>query len=254
MDLIAALPLLLQKRGIVEFGLPDAWEAIGAFGPLLAAWIVIRRTRAAAGLANFWRGLVRWRVGGVGLSLALLSPVGFLLVAAALLTVATGEVPALTSGRLNNLQWMVELVLFNSVLQALGEEPGWRGYLLPALRERQRPLLATLLLFPLWWLWHLPFFLARPEFGWPQFLGFGLGILSASVWLTYLQERTGSTLMAVLWHAMLNFTRGIALAFSTSLFLTYGAVVTIGALAIVVWWLTHDQQFSRRRGSGRDRL
>ncbi len=69
--------------------------------------------------------------------------------------------------------------------RAINFREGWRGYLLPKLLGRLRTLPATLLLFPMWWLWHLPFFLGRPEFGLPQFLGFGLGILSASIWLTF---------------------------------------------------------------------
>ena len=41
----------------------------------------------------------------------------------------------------------------------------------------------------------------------------------------------------MLWHTVLNITRGIALGFSTAMFLAYGAVVAVGALGIVAWWL-----------------
>jgi membrane protease YdiL (CAAX protease family) len=171
--------------------------------------------------------------------------VAFLVLAGVLTTVQSGQPPSLADlagGRLGTLHAVVDLVLVGAILQSLGEEPGWRGYLLPKMRERFRRLPATLLLFPVWWLWHLPFFLGRPEFGLPQFLGFGLGILSASVWLTFLWERTQSALAAVVWHAVLNVTRGVALGFSTPMFLAYGMVVTVGAVGIVAWWLV------RRRG------
>jgi membrane protease YdiL (CAAX protease family) len=242
---VTVLPLLLQKRGLVELGLPDAWEAVGAFGPFVAAYLVIWRTEGAPGLAVFWRSLTNWRVGGGALALTLLSPVAFLVLAAVLVTVQTGSPPslqALATGRLGTLHAVVDLLVVSALLQGLGEEPGWRGYLLPKMLGRFQSLPATLLLFPVWWLWHLPFFLCRPEFGLPQFFGFGLGILSASIWLTFLWERTRSILAAVLWHAVLNVTRGIALGFSTGMFLAYGMVVTVGALGIVVWWLV------RRRG------
>lgn len=237
---VTTLPLLLQKRGLVDLGLPDAWEAVGAFGPFVAAWLVIRRTEGQAGLADFWRSLTDWRRGQGSWALTLLSPVLFLGLAAVLVTVQTGSPPslrALATGPLGSLHAVVDLVLVAAVLQGLGEEPGWRGYLLPKLLQRFRSLPATLLLFPVWFLWHLPFFLGRPEFGLPQFFGFGLGILAASVWLTFLWQRTGSVLVAVVWHALLNITRGIALGFSTGMFLAYGMVVTVGALGIVIWWL-----------------
>jgi len=237
---VTMLPLVLQKRGLADLGLPDAWEAVGAFGPFIAAWVVIRRTEGAVGLAAFWQNLTHWRVGRGALALTLLSPVAFLLLAAVLVTVQTGSPPsldALATGPLGTLHAVLDLVLVAALLQGLGEEPGWRGYLLPKMLERFRTLPATLLLFPVWWLWHLPFFLGRPEFGLPQFFGFGLGILAASVWLTFLWERTRSIFVAVLWHAVLNITRGIALGFSTGMFLAYGMVVTLGALGIIVWWL-----------------
>ncbi|TFG86863.1 MAG: CPBP family intramembrane metalloprotease [Chromatiales bacterium] len=237
---VTILPLLLQKRGILALGLPDAWESVGAFGPFVAAYLVIRRTEGSAGLVRFFRGLTHWRVGGGALSLTLLSPVAFLVLAGGLVTVQTGSPPslaALASGRLGSVHAVVDLVLVGAVLQSLGEEPGWRGYLLPKMLGRFRSLPSTLLLFPVWWLWHLPFFLGRPEFGWAQFLGFGLGIASATIWLTFLWERSRSILLAVLWHTVLNITRGIALGFSTAMFLAYGMVVAIGALCIVAWWL-----------------
>ena len=237
---VTILPLLLQKRGVVELGLPDAWEVVGAFGPFLAACFVIWRTEGTGGLAAFWRGFSNWRRGGLVWALALLSPVAFLALAAVVVTLQTGSSPSLqelAAGRLGGAGAVVDLVLVAAILQGLGEEPGWRGYLLPKLLGRLRTLPATLLLFPVWWLWHLPFFLGRPEFGLPQFLGFGLGILSASIWLTFLWERTRSILVAVAWHAVLNITRGVALGVSTGMFLAYGMVVTVGALGIVVWWL-----------------
>ncbi len=243
---VTVLPLLLQKRGLVALGLPDTWEAVGAFGPFVAAYLMIRRTGGTPGLAAFWRGLTNWRVGRSVLALTLFSPVAFLALAAVLVTVQTGSPPslqALATGRLGSVGAVVDMVLVAGILQGLGEEPGWRGYLLPKLLDRFQSLPATLLLFPVWWLWHLPFFLCRPEFGLPQFFGFGLGILAASIWLTFLWERSRSILVTVVWHAVLNVTRGIALGFSTGMFLAYGMVVTAGALGIVIWWVV------RRRGT-----
>lgn len=234
---VTVLPLLLQKRGVIDWGIPDAAEAIGAFGPFVAAWFVARRTGRGEA---FRRGLLRFRAGPACWGLALLTPVAFLALAALVVTLQSGAAPslaALGSGRLGSPAAVLDLLIVGAFLQALGEEPGWRGFLLPGLLERFGRLRATLLLFPAWWLWHLPFFLGRPEFGLPQFLGFGLGILSASVWLTFLWERTRSVPAAVAWHTVLNVTRGVALGFSTAMFLAYGLVVTVGAVGIVALWV-----------------
>ena len=242
---VTVLPLLLQKRGVVDLGLPDAYEAVGAFGPFIAAWLVTRRT---GGSAAFRAGLTRFALPPAGWGLALLTPVAFLLLAMLVVALQTGSPPtlaALRDGRLGSPGAIIDLIIVGSLLQAVGEEPGWRGCLLPGLLARFGRLRATLILFPAWWLWHLPFFLGRPEFGLPQFLGFGLGILSASVWLTSLWERTRSVPVAIAWHTVLNITRGIALGFSTAMFLAYGLVVTVGAVGIVALWRYGDAK--RRR-------
>ncbi len=106
---VTALPLLLQRRGLVDLGLPDGWEeageVVGAFGPLVAAVFVIRRTEGPAALQLFWRALGHWRVGAGGVALALLTPVGFLLLAGVLVSLQSGALPSLADlagGRLGS--------------------------------------------------------------------------------------------------------------------------------------------------------
>lgn len=230
---LTILPLLLQRRGWTDTALPNAWEAVGAFGPFLGAVAVLW---GAGGLRPFLRSLGRWRIGTGWWLFALLGPFGFLGVA----LLVTGSAVAPIAGLAGH--WsaagLVDLVLVGALLQSVGEEPGWRGYLLPALRERKGPALATLMLVPVWIFWHLPFFLSRPEFGVAQFAGFSLGILSAAVWLTLLWEGTRSLLIAIVWHTLLNITRGIALAISTRTFLAYGLTVLAGAVVIGLWYVT----------------
>jgi membrane protease YdiL (CAAX protease family) len=236
---VTALPLIASNRGWIGSAIPPAFEAVGAFGPFVAAWLVLRATAGTAGTAELRAGLLRWQVGAGWLTFTVLSPVAFLLLAALSMTFVQGTAPDLSAigrGELGTLHGVLDLVIVAALLQGLGEEPGWRGFFLPQLRERFGPLAATLVLFPVWLFWHLPFFLARPEFGLAQFGGFALGIVSAAIWLTLLWDATGSSLVAVAWHALLNITRGIALAISTPLFLAYGAVVMLGALVIVGYW------------------
>jgi membrane protease YdiL (CAAX protease family) len=132
---------------------------------------------------------------------------------------------------------LFDLIFIGGVLQGLGEEPGWRGFALPRLRQRFGPLAASVVLFPVWLCWHLPVFLSRPDFGLVQWLGFSLGIFSASIWLTLIYDATRSVLMAVIWHVLVNIARGIALAISVPVFLAMGNAVLIGALVIAVYWL-----------------
>jgi membrane protease YdiL (CAAX protease family) len=234
---VMMLPVLLANRGLIPRPVPHEWEALAAFGPFVAALLVLRGAGREE-RAEFQASLCRFDVHRGWLAFALLSPFAFLLGAVAIVTV-TGGVPDfgnITAGRLSTWRGVLDLFFVSSVLQGLGEEPGWRGYLLPRLRKVFGPLAASLVIFPVWLLWHLPFFLSRPEFGIAQFAGFSLGILSASLWMTLLWDATRSSGLAVVWHTLLNITRGIAGALSTPAFLAYGVVVMAGAVLIGLYW------------------
>jgi len=81
------------------------------------------------------------------------------------------------------------------------EEPGWRGFALPALLERFHPLLATLVLGVIHSAWHLP--MMNPygvTFGWYLFNVIPLTVVCN--WL-YLKSR-GSVIPVMLLHAGVN--------------------------------------------------
>lgn len=234
-----AMPQLLARRGLIDA--PDLhWlEPLAAFGPFVAGMLVARALDGREGPRRILRSLVHWRVGWGPALLAILSPVVLLLLAIG--GVAAGPGIDVDAGRpqlqaLSTGAGLLQLFVVGALIQAWGEEPGWRGFMLPRLREARGPLAASLILFPVWLLWHLPFFLSRPEFGLPQWLGFSAGILSAAIWLTLVWDATGSVLMALLWHAIVNICRGIALALSPTLFLAISNSVLIGALLIVAYW------------------
>ena len=90
---------------------------------------------------------------------------------------------------------------------SLGEEFGWRGYLLPKLQEKYSALVASLILGLVWGLWHLPASLIGT--GVPQnmpFLVFMVWVLMATMVMTWVYNNTGSVLLAILMHSMANAT------------------------------------------------
>jgi len=97
----------------------------------------------------------------------------------------------------------------------LGEEFGWRGFALPRLLERQRPLLAAVTLGVIWWAWHLPTFfipaLSQSRLSVPVFL---VNSLALSVIMTWLYRRTGGDLLLmILVHAAANYCGAIGIPF-----------------------------------------
>ncbi len=233
------LPLLVSRRGWMPLEVSEHWEVLAAFGPFLAAVLVVHWLEGGAGLRRLLAGITHWRVGARAWFAGALTPFALLFGAVLVTRLTSGawpDVAALDASTLATAGGWVALFLVSGLAQGLGEEPGWRGFMLPKLRERHGRLVATLLLWPVWFLWHLPAFLGRPEFGLAQFVAFGLGVLCAAIWLTWLMEFTGSLLMAVVWHLCINVARGIALAFSPQMFLTISTLVMVGAVIILVVW------------------
>ena len=99
------------------------------------------------------------------------------------------------------LTWLILVVT-----DGLGEEVAWRGYLLPRLLEGRGPVVASLILGVIWWLWHLPLVWTSGAVleGQPLWLLL-LDLLAKSLIFTAVFLRTrGSLLIAILLHATTN--------------------------------------------------
>lgn len=98
----------------------------------------------------------------------------------------------------------------------LGEEFGWRGFALPRMLKRGRPLAAALILGVIWWAWHLPTFfiatLSQHELSMPLFF---VNVLSLSVIMTWLYQRTrGDLLLMIFVHLAANYCGWIGIPFN----------------------------------------
>jgi membrane protease YdiL (CAAX protease family) len=234
---IIEVPLMLDTRGVLSLHLPSWMEALAAFGPFVAALIVLGVWQGEAGLRQLFESLFRWQVSGIWWLVTLIFPFVIMLAALAI----TGAADRLFSGELLRGLWvegrLFEVVLLGGVLRGLGEEPGWRGLALPVLRRLHSPLIATLLLWPVWACWHLPSFLMRPEFALGAWFGFSLGILAATVFLTFLYDQTRSVLLAVIWHALINIARTIAGAASQDAFFAFAQLMMLTGTVIILYWI-----------------
>src|SRR5918994_1182555 len=134
---------------------------------------------------------------------------------------------------------------------ALGEEIGWRGYVLPRLQSRMSALSAALLIAPIWGLWHLPLWLTGDPVKTPTFyVPFVVGVFALSVILTWVYNSTGgSLLMVVLLHATANLPITLAIydlgIRATVPVLLYFALMVVAAIVVVI--VAGPKPLSRKR-------
>ena len=171
---------------------------LALFGPAVAALLVSLARGGVAGARELVQRAFIWRVHPKWYAAAVAIPLLHVL-AALVLERALGRPAPLDLGDFSTTSLILGVLV-------VGEELGWRGYLLPRLLERFTPLSASLIVGVLWGLWHLSVFLTpafpHSERSFPLFM---ISTTVYSVWFTWLLLRTrGSVLLATLFHASLN--------------------------------------------------
>jgi uncharacterized protein len=215
-------------------------------GPFLAAFVMTGATEGREGVRRLLRRFVLWRV---GLRWYLFALLGIPVIAVLSVVVIPGVL-----GSFRGLSALAPLSLLGIFLYvlflggALGEEPGWRGFALPRLQSLHGPLVGSLILGPLWALWHLPLFLTP----WNELTAFNvvvfvLATTSFAIMYTWVFNNTkGSVLMAILIHASFNasVTGILAPLFPAPILEDYGLLPLLGgfgAFAVVLVALTRGR-------------
>src|SRR5215212_8949135 len=244
------LPYVLSEYGVglLPYSSPVLlWTSpVSVFvGPFLAAFIMTGVTEGRAGVRRFLRRFVLWRVGFRWYVFAF---VGVPVIALLSVVVTPGVLGSFQG--LGVLAPLPLLGIFAYALfpgGALGEEPGWRGYALPRLQALHGPLVGSLILGPLWALWHLPLFFTP----WNVLTTFNLVVFvlattCLAIMYTWVFNNTkGSVLMAILIHATFNWsTVPLGTLFPSPILEDYGLLPILGgfgALAIVLVALTRGR-------------
>jgi len=133
---------------------------------------------------------------------------------------------------------------FRLLFGPLPEELGWRGYALDRLQAKWSALTSSLVLGTAWSLWHLPLFFIAGTYqnslglGTLSFWLFMILMLPESILMTWIYNNNQrSTLSAVLFHSMINFTGELfAMTERAEFFQIF--LLTAAAIAVTVVWGT----------------
>jgi len=223
--------LTLRKVGS-SLGVDLRWvaEMLLKFGPTLAGLLTIALTLGSAGVKDLIRRCVRWR-----------APV--LLYAIAILLQPTVFVIALVmSGHAADLRaidlvaaigvFSTQLVVVVLLGGGLGEELGWRGFMLPKLLENHTPLVASLLIAIAWFAWHVPAYVLFNKGADDPLLPFAVFLVPFSVLQTWLSLRSNlSLILPILLHGSVN------ASYYALQELTAGVTEAPGFQPTFDWWL-----------------
>jgi uncharacterized protein len=216
------------------------WGIFRDFGPAIAAIITLAWERGRTGLKELGSSITRWRVSWRLHILALVGAVALNAIAAAVAFLFF-NVP-FSIGQLQPGRMVLVFFLMAIVDGPLGEEIGWRGYLLPRLLERTTAIRASLLVGFIWYVWHLPLYAADGRDFSPQFLSLYLvNTTNLAIIFTWFFLRTSKSIFfAIYLHAISNYFN----FFSRNLFPPLAdtlvdnviyliAIVLLGILAVI---------------------
>ena len=221
------------------------------FGTFVPALVAIALTASAEGM-NGVRALLapvfRWRVGIRWYLFAMSFMIAIKLALALLHRVVYGAWPLFGAAP---IYLLIAATLISTVVGGqLGEELGWRGYVLPRLAARLGLGGASILLGVIWALWHLPLFYLRGVDTYGQsFTAYLLNVTAFSVVIAWLYWRTqGSLLLTMLIHAAINNTKDIVPSIArTPTNPLVPSITLLGSLTLGVLWITAGYFLVRMR-------
>ncbi|MEG3616582.1 CPBP family intramembrane glutamic endopeptidase [Isoptericola haloaureus] len=203
------VPLALGEQ-TVEAGVGRPSQLPGLLGPALAAVVVTAVVGGRAGLADLGRRLVRWRVGRWWLSVVAVLGVGAVGLAVVGGTTDAGDLTRYSG--IDAAAGPVGTVALALVVNGLGEETGWRGFLADRLLRRHGLTATALLVAAAWAPWHAPLFVLMGSFAGftpVETVGWVIGLTAGSVVLTWLYRgASASILLVAVWHVAFNLTSG----------------------------------------------
>ena len=184
----------------------------GVYGPLIGGLVAIWMDGGREGLTEWWGRITRWRISGNWYLTAIL--ITFLIVAipVTIFGLIGGFVPS-------NFPFVYILgLLFAQLLRSgLGEEPGWRGFLLPRLKERFKGDKYIWMLGLIWSIWHWPIVIVRTlsmlqDVTMPQVVitilmslaGNVMAIIGETHLYVWLYNKTQSVFLMIVFHAFSN--------------------------------------------------
>ena len=202
---------IVALTGVGDSALGTALFYTGDFmtvGGFVAAYVAAGRPGVMSLLRRYFQvaAPVRWVLAAVFLP--------FVWIALALLAYGLthdGIGRVVPAGLLTYLTGAGQLIAFTT--GPLGEEAGWRGFLLPRLLGRYSPIVASLVLGLLWSAWHYPLYYNAAFASVGGTAKFTFDILCYSILLTVVWAHTrGSVFWAIILHWTINVTANVVAA------------------------------------------
>ncbi len=211
---------------------------LGVYGPSISGIITTLLFDRLSGILNLFKKLIIWKVSFVNYLYLLLLPIVFVIVGIGIYDLFIGPIGKFDQ---NGFFTIPTILLAGLFAGPLGEELGWRGFLLPEFQKIFTNLKSALIIGIIWFIWHIPLFWA--PFGTLvsgssltilPILTYFLMLISLSIIITWLViSSRGSVLIAILFHLSIN--AGIVLLFYPELNADFKIVHLLSSIPMLMF-------------------
>jgi membrane protease YdiL (CAAX protease family) len=232
--IFATVPSLAVATGL----LPPAASQLGALSSSLAAIVLVLVEGRNGGLRELLGRFLIWRVGLQWWLIASFFAVLPSVAALYLFNLLGG--PRVDWSGLRPLYTVVPMFIFLTIAAGIGEEFGWRGFLLPRLQTRHNALVSSLIVGMAWATWHIPLFFVKgtSQYEWgsqggllPAILGYWIFVTISSIQFTWLFNNTkGSVLLAAVLHGANNAWGGYIDVYRGH----FAGIITFTAISVLI--------------------
>jgi uncharacterized protein len=208
---------------------------LGSIGPSLAAFIMTGITEGKPGVKALWKRFWNRNLSLKWLLVTLLFYDAVLLVANLVARTIDGQTYPFVD--LPDPFWtIIPISLSLFISSGMGEEFGWRGYVLPRFQAKWNALTSSIILGLIWASWHIPFFfITSAGLYQKNFWEWVPQMLLGSVIYTWIFNNTkGSVLAAALFHASFN-TTVVVLPTSASQWYYYEIMLLVVILIVIIF-------------------
>ncbi len=200
------IPAYMALKGLQSFfntEINNLNDLVLRFGPSLAAVWVVYFAFGYEGVKHLLLKVVQWRASPWLYLFAVSLPPVILLGSFTIL--GYGYNLGDTSVRLLGITFLIQLSIHAFFGGGMGEELGWRGFMLIQLLKSHSPLVASVIITVFWVIWHLPAFIFAGKGTVDPFLPFLVMAFPLSFLLTWLTLTSGGgLLLPILFHGSLN--------------------------------------------------
>lgn len=191
------------------------FRTVGSLMPSLMAIIFTSYFYGRIGLRRFLKKLTIWKVNPLFYVFILFYSISSFYVPSFICLIAGADYKIHIKNQIfgfnldNPLSLLACLLVLLILGGPLGEELGWRGFVLPILQEKYSQLLSGVIVGVIWTCWHIPMFLFHIQ-GYDNFIVYLLQTISLSIIYTWIYNNVkGSLLIPVLYHCIDDFIPSI---------------------------------------------